>query len=233
MRKSFIALCLALAAVAATAEEVPEAVMEAARLVSPHSPDVVGPAPLEGFYEVVFGSRVFYVTEDGRHLVAGQVFDTATRTNLTEERMKGIRLGMLEALPDGSMIRFAPDDPRHEVYVFTDTHCGYCRKLHSEVGELNDLGVAVNYLAYPAINPRSRPDAVSVWCAEDRQDAMTRAKAGEDVAQRTCDNPVDEHFALGKSLGVRGTPAIITDAGEMMPGYVPARRLAQQLDQGS
>lgn len=232
MKKSFLALCLmVLTAPAALAADIPEVVTKAAAMVSTQPPDSVRPGPMEGYYELAFGARVVYVSADGRYLLLGQVFDTQAMANLTEQRREALRLEMLAATGRDTMIRFAPDDPKHEVYVFTDTHCGYCRKLHDEVPELNELGVAVNYLAYPAISPRSRPDAVSVWCADDQQQAMTRAKAGESIDDRQCDNPVDAHFALGKDLGVRGTPAIITDSGEMLPGYVPARQLVRQLDQ--
>ncbi len=233
MKKTLATLCLACVAlgVSAAPDEVPDSVMEAAQMVSPHGPDAVRPAPLDGFYELVFGSRVVYVSEDGRYLLVGQLYDTQQRTNLTDQRMNDIRLDMLADLADDSMIRFAPEEPRHEVYVFTDTNCGYCRKLHDEVTELNDLGVAVNYLAYPTISPQSRPEAIAVWCADDRQAAMTRAKAGEAVEPRECTHPVDEHLRLGKAMGVRGTPAIVTESGEMLPGYVPANKLARQLEQ--
>lgn len=234
MKRILATLCLAAVAlgVGAAPDDVPEAVMEAAKMVSPHGPDAVGPAPLEGFYELVFGSRIVYVSKDGRYLLVGQLYDTREGKNLTDGRMNGIRLDMINGVAGDSMIRFAPEEARHEVYVFTDTNCGYCRKLHDEVPELNALGVAVNYLAYPALSPQSRPEAIAVWCADDRQAAMTRAKAGETVEARECDHPVDEHFRLGKAMGVRGTPAIVLETGELLPGYVPAKKLARRLEQG-
>ncbi|MDZ7752348.1 MAG: DsbC family protein [Gammaproteobacteria bacterium] len=234
MKKILTTLCLAsiTLGVGAAPDDVPDSVMEAARMVSPHGADAVRPAPLDGFYELVFGSRIVYVSEDGRYLLVGQLYDTREGKNLTDQRMNGIRLDMINGVAGDSMIRFAPDKPRHEVYVFTDTRCGYCRKLHDEVSELNALGVAVNYLAYPALSPRSRPDAIAVWCADDRQAAMTRAKTGKTVEPQECAHPVDEHFRLGKAMGVRGTPAIVLETGELLPGYVPARKLAQQLEQG-
>jgi len=38
---------------------------------------------------------------------------------------------------------------------------------------------------------------------------------------------------LGKALGVRGTPAIVLDDGELVPGYIPAAKLSRQLDKKS
>jgi thiol:disulfide interchange protein DsbC len=173
---------------------------------------------------------VFYVSEDGRYVLAGNVIDLDTLDNLTEQRKNGIRKEAVESIGEESMVVFAPDEPQHMVTVFTDTRCGYCRKLHQEVPVLNEQGVKVRYLAYPAISPQSRPELVSVWCADDQQAAMDKAKAGESVPRRNCENPVDDQFRLGRELGVRGTPAILLENGELLPGYMPAQELVKRVE---
>jgi len=62
---------------------------------------------------------------------------------------------------------------------------------------------------------------------------MTRAKLGQKVtAQGACeDTPVAAHYRLAMDLGLRGTPAIVTDGGAVVPGYVPAADLARMLEQ--
>ena len=109
--------------------------------------------------------------------------------------------------------------------------CGYCRKLHQEVPELNRLGIAVRYLAYPraGIDSASYNKIVSAWCAPDQKKALTQAKAGESIPGRSCDNPVKAHFELGGLVGVTGTPSIVFEDGRLLPGYLPAARLAAQL----
>ena len=72
---------------------------------------------------------------------------------------------------------------------------------------------------------------VSVWCADDRKQAMTDAKSGKTLEAKTCANPVSDHFELGQMLSLRGTPALVLDDGEMVPGYVPANRLKLMLDE--
>jgi thiol:disulfide interchange protein DsbC len=116
--------------------------------------------------------------------------------------------------------------------VFTDIDCGYCRKLHSEIASYNARGITVRYLSFPRAGPNSPSfnRAASVWCSEDRNDALTRAKAGENVPARKCDNPVSEHYNLGVAMGVRGTPAILLESGALMPGYMPANKLVRELD---
>ena len=124
---------------------------------------------------------------------------------------------------------------QHTVTVFTDIDCGYCRKMHSQMAAYNKEGIKIRYLMFPreGVNSDSFNKAVAVWCADDRQDAMTKAKRGEEIARKTCDNPVEAQFELGQKLGVRGTPSMILEDGEMIPGYVPPTQLAQLLAKGN
>ncbi|MNG22971.1 Thiol:disulfide interchange protein DsbC precursor [compost metagenome] len=113
--------------------------------------------------------------------------------------------------------------------MFTDTDCGYCQKLHSEVPELNRLGVEVRYVAFPrqGLQSPAYKELVSVWCAKDRQGAMNLAKTRQEVPAAECDNPVAKQYALGQMIGVSGTPAIVLANGKLIPGYQPAPQLAK------
>jgi thiol:disulfide interchange protein DsbC len=196
-------------------------------------PDSVQPTPIDGLYEVVFGSRIFYVTADGRYLMQGNIVDLQTRTGITEERLAALKLDALEGVGEDRMVIFGPQDAEHTVTVFTDIDCGYCRKLHSEMDRYNDAGIRIRYLFYPraGIGSDAYRKAVSVWCADDRNEAMNTAKAGGKVEDRSCDNPVDSHYSLGQSFGIQGTPALVLESGEVIPGYIPPRKLRQVLDQ--
>ena len=113
--------------------------------------------------------------------------------------------------------------------MFTDVDCQYCRKLHSDMAELNKLGVRVRYMFYPRTGPNTESwrKAEVVWCSADRNDALTRAKAGAQLdMNKTCGpTPVAREYALGQSIGVRGTPAIVTESGDFISGYMPPRDL--------
>jgi len=182
--------------------------------------------------EVMLGNTLYYATNDGKYIMQGNLIELATRTDLTEERMKGIRKDLLGKVDEKDMIVFSAPEERHVITVFTDIDCGYCRKLHKEVGDFNKRGISVHYVAFPrsGLNSPSFKKAVTVWCSEDRNDAMTRAKNGEDLAEVTCDNPVGAEYQLGQQVGVQGTPAILLEDGSLLPGYVPAERLAAELD---
>ncbi|MGQ0383977.1 MAG: DsbC family protein [Gammaproteobacteria bacterium] len=193
----------------------------------------VKPSPIAGLYEIRSGAEVGYVSVDGRFYVDGDVFDMQSRENLTEVRRQEGRLGLLHKVADGEAIVFAPaGQMRHTLTVFTDIDCAYCRRMHQEMAELNRLGIRVRYLLYPRGGPGSESwkKAEAVWCSADRKDALTRAKRGETMKAGRCESPVAAHYALGREMGIRGTPGLITDRGEYLAGYLPAAQLAQYLE---
>ncbi len=133
------------------------------------------------------------------------------------------------------MIIFEPEVTRHTVTVFTDLDCAYCRKLHRQIADYNADGIRVRYMFFPRNGPNtsSWTKAEKVWCSDDRHAAFTRAKQGESIEAKDCGpTPVMRHYRLGQSFGIRGTPAIVTDTGRMIPGYVPPDELAKLLDDG-
>lgn len=193
------------------------------------------PSPLPGLYEVqVKGGPVLYVDADGSHFIAGDLFAVQPSgfVNLAEQGRQKERAELIAAVKPEDMIIFAPENPKATVTVFTDVDCGYCRKLHSEIGELNDLGIAVHYLAFPraGLGSPSFRKIATAWCAKDRKDALTRLKNGEELPENVCaDNPVAAQLLLGEKVGVSGTPALVLEDGTMVPGYRPARELAKLL----
>jgi thiol:disulfide interchange protein DsbC len=191
----------------------------------------VRPSPVPGLYEVVSGGEVGYVSEDGRFYIDGDVYDMESHANLTEDRRSASRAELLKGIRDEDAVVFAPADYKYTIDVFTDMDCTYCRKLHSEMPELNRLGVRVRYLMYPRNGPGSVSwkKAEAVMCSADRKDALTRAKRGEEVTAKPCDNPVAKEYALGRELGIRGTPGIFTEQGDYITGYMPAARLVEHL----
>lgn len=210
----------------------PEVVEAVENIVPGMKPDRVGHAPIPGLYELVYGPHIVYVTGDGRFMVRGDVVDLEKRENLTEIKRKDARLAVIEGLDEDSMIIFAPETTKYSITVFTDIECGYCRRMHQQMAEYNRLGIAIRYLAFPraGVPSNTYDQMVSVWCAQDRQQAMTSAKAGKRVDPKQCDNPVRQHYELGQAVGVRGTPTMMLENGDVVPGYVPPQQLVQMLE---
>lgn len=201
-------------------------------LVPELEPSSIEPTPIDGLYEVRYGAEVLYVSEEGRYLLRGSLVDLQERQDLTEMARAKARLNMLSQVNERQMIVFSPKNPKHTITVFTDIDCAYCRKLHSEIDRYLARGIKVRYLAFPrtGVDSPSFDKAVDVWCAPNRNVALTKAKKGQPVADQSCNNSVEEQMELGHLLGVSGTPAIVLESGEMIPGYQPAKSLSEMLD---
>lgn len=195
----------------------------------------IGPSPIEGLYQVrTNGMSHIFVSEDARFLISGDVFEASAQglVNHSEAQRNEDRLKRLAAVPEEEMIIFEPqDETLATLTVFTDFDCPYCRQLHDDVEELNDMGIRVRYLAFPrqGMSSETAGKMQSAWCADDPESTLTMAKSGGKVLDAVCDDPVAEQYRLGQELGVKGTPALVLEDGYLVNGYVPADQLRQYL----
>ncbi len=128
----------------------------------------------------------------------------------------------MSALDPATTITYTPDEVNAVITVFTDVSCGFCRELHARIDELVSRGIEVRYAAFPRVGIGSDlyAEMVSVWCAHDRKEALTKAKLGESVAVLDCSNhPVDDHYKLGRAAGITGTPAILLPDGRYIAEF--------------
>ena len=186
---------------------------------------------MKGFFRVNFeGIEPLYVSSDGNYLVSGDIYLITTEglVNKSEARRDYQRKTLINNLNIEEFITFEPEETLHNIYVFTDVDCGYCRQFHNQIDDYLNLGIKVNYLAYPraGINSDSFNKISSAWCNEDPNYSLTLLKQGKNIDTKACnDNPVEKHFNLGNAIGVQGTPSIITNEGKMIPGYLPPQDL--------
>lgn len=205
-----------------------------AALIPGAEPEDLRATPLPGIYELVHGTDISYISEDAKYVLSGNLFqvtDDGDFPNLTEQRRRELRAARIAEIPESRMLTFGRANAAHTITVFTDIDCQWCQRLHSQVQEYNQLGIRVRYLFFPRTGPETESwyKAETVWCARDRNQAMTRAKRGDDIgAKRDCaDTPVEHDYQLGRELGVRGTPGVVLENGELVPGYLaPADMLA-------
>jgi len=193
----------------------------------------IADSPVEGLLQVQINSDIVYVTEDAEYLIQGQLMDMDTRTNITDQAKSVIRQSLLTEVKNEDQIIFAPKsgEAKYNLMVFTDIDCGYCRKLHEQIEEYNEEGIAIHYMAFPraGIGSDSYDKFVSVWCAADQQGALTLAKNGIDPEPQSCKNPIADQYELGREIGVTGTPALVTADGTLIPGYMPPEQLLARL----
>lgn len=188
---------------------------------------------IPSLYELVTDGQIYYIDEFAEYLVEGSLIRLSDRTNITDARLGGIHISLIQEMGEENMLIYEPEEPSdRSITVFTDISCGYCRRLHSELDSLLDEGVRVRYLLFPraGLGSQAHKDLESVWCADDPQAAMTIAKSGGAIEPKSCDNPIESHVALAERLGLRGTPLIYTDSGEKIPGYREASALASSVN---
>ena len=197
---------------------------------------ILGMSPIPGVYEVqVKNGPLLFVYESGEYLFQGDLLQIKANEIIStmEVRQASERQQLFAQRSTEDMIIFKPEGEIKAVMnVFTDVDCGYCRKFHQEVPQLNAMGIEIRYLAYPRAGiPSGSYDKIAkAWCAEDQQDILTKVKSGQRVDVEVCDNnPIAEHYAFGSSIGVTGTPAIILMDGTLIPGYQPADNFAKLL----
>mgnify|MGYP005844298533 CR=1 FL=1 len=197
--------------------------------------DITGVSKSEapGLYEVSSSNGgTIFVTADGQYLMTGDMLKVTANgiANLSEEKRLVDRVETLNSFGHGGLISYpAKGKEKASLAVFTDIDCPYCRKFHGEVPQLNELGISVHYYAFPRSGPNTPSFAKyeSVWCSDDQQSAMDAAKQGRSIDRKTCENPVGEQYRLGQQVGVTGTPAIILENGRIVPGYRPAKQMAE------
>lgn len=196
------------------------------------APENVKRSPVDGWYTVQKGSIVAYVSADGRYLLQGDLIDLDHQVNLSERSRTDARRELMSSVTDAEVILFSPANVKHSVTVFTDVDCTYCRKLHSQIDEYMAQGIQIRYMLYPRGGPASRSWNTSedVWCAKDRNGALTAAKSDRSFDTENCDaSAISKHYILGQNVGLSGTPAIVFDDGTLVSGYLPPATLASRL----
>ncbi|WP_083700380.1 thioredoxin fold domain-containing protein [Shewanella sp. UCD-KL12] len=198
----------------------------------PFEVTTVADAPIDGFYQIESEKGIFYASKDGKSIFSGSLhkFEEGL-LNLTAVRQKELASTQLNSL-HSSLIVYPAKNEKYFVTVFTDPTCGYCRKLHSEMSQYNELGITIAYAAYPrgGVNSQMANTLKNIWCSDNQLQAMDRAKADQSIPSKTCSSPVDKMYNIGSALGINGTPAIFLPNGELVPGYQPAQQLLSTLE---
>ena len=195
-------------------------------------PDGVSPTPIPGIVEVRRGADIVYMSKDGKYVLTGDLYAVGNHEDLTEVRRRELRRTLIDAVPESQMVVFSPAHPKYTVTVFTDVDCVYCRALHGQIADYNQLGIKVRYMFFPRTGPNTSSwyKAEQVWCSSNRRAALTRAKLGEPLSAKICpNNPVAREYALGETVGIEGTPAIVASNGTIVGGYLTPPALLKAL----
>jgi thiol:disulfide interchange protein DsbC len=196
-------------------------------------PEDINTSPVDGWYTIHRGSIIAYVSADGRYLLQGDLIDLDRQVNLSEAIRNETRRDLLASVSDDNVISFAPEEVKYSVSIFTDVDCTYCRRLHSQIDEYLARGIEIRYLMYPRNGPASHGwnAAEEVWCAADRKNALTMAKLDRDFPTAACDaSTIQNHYVMGRDVGLAGTPAIVFSDGTLVSGYMTPDQLVAALE---
>jgi len=202
-------------------------------------PEDLRATPVPGIYELTHDSDISYISADGGYVFAGDLYRVTEKgdfPNLSEQRRRDLRLDMLGTVPESQMLVYGPAKAAHTITVFTDIDCPWCQRLHSQMADYNKLGIRVRYMFYPRTGPdtESWEKAEAVWCSKDRKDAFTRAKAGDAKRLKSCaGSPVAREYQMGRDIGVTGTPGVVLESGELVPGYLPPAQMLAHIEKSA
>lgn len=194
------------------------------------------PSVIEGIYELKLkeSPTPVYISNNGRYMLEGQAIDLVRKVNITQSYLNEGNKKLLAEVKEEEMIIYRSPKEEKVVTIFTDIDCPFCKMLHKDLDKYLDEGITIRYLGYPFMGLQS-PSAEtlgSIWCSDDRNQAFNDAMLNDKEPKTKCkrNNPVVKQFELGRALNVQGTPAIFTEEGELIPGYVPAKELRKMLD---
>lgn len=185
---------------------------------------------LPGFKTAISDQGVVQISQDGRFVIYGQVFElkNGKAIDITNQAL----MAQLESLRN-EMIVYPAKNEKHVVTVFMDVTCHYCHLLHQKIKEYNDLGITLRYLAFPrgGINTQIAKQMEAVWTAKDKVFALNEAEKGNFPKELKTPNIVKKHYELGIKFGVTGTPNIVTADGKLIAGYVEPKELLKMLNE--
>jgi thiol:disulfide interchange protein DsbC len=235
LRRGLVLLALVLAAAPLAQAAADDAARAAVAKLAPGLPiDAIQESVVPGFYEVLSGVKILYVSKDGKLVFEGGAFDVDQRRDLGDTARNGVRRAALTQVPAERKLIYAPAKPRHTVTVFTDIDCPFCKRFHEQIAQYNAHGIAVDYILFPLVglHPGADKKSEAIWCSKDRIATFNAAMAGQDPAPATCPNPLAELTHLADSLGINGTPTLIAADGTHVAPEIAMSpdRLAAELD---
>ena len=189
-------------------------------------------SPLPGFRLATSNEGVVHISENGQYVVQGNFNVLELKNGKATDITHKTQMASLNALSN-EMIIYPAKQEKHVVTVFMDITCHYCHILFENVKAYNEQGITLRFLAFPraGLNSQTAKQMEAIWQAKDRMKALEDAEAGNLPKELKTPNLVKKHYELGIQFGVTGTPYMVTDKGEVIGGYVPAKELAKMLSE--
>ena len=199
----------------------------------------VKPAPVRGLYEVTIEregrSGLAYMDYGKKHIIAGQVFDIASRQAIgaPEPAKRAERLDPTTLKTEHSLVMGNPKGKK-KLFVFTDPECPFCAKAHAELKKLAALepDLAIYIKLYPLKMHPKAYDKARVILGAGSLELLEKSFAGQALpAPREKDSkkPVDDTIRFAEAAGINSTPTLVLQDGRVLPGYKDAKAMQELL----
>jgi thiol:disulfide interchange protein DsbC len=228
MLKLLAALAVA-ASLPLQAQVTPEALKADLKKKIPEAPvESVRKTPYNGLWEVVAGGEIFYTDEKASFLSLGPIVDLNTHENVTEARLRQVNAINFNALPFDAAIKIVRGNGARKIALFEDPNCGYCKRFERDLQGVTDITVYV--FLYPILAPDSVDKSKAIWCSPDRGKAWIDAMVHDKLppVEGRCQAPLDKNLAFGRDKRINGTPTLVFENGERLPGAISVADLEKR-----
>jgi len=227
-----LGLALAALTTGATAQEAAIREAIAKRVPQLKAIDEVRPSKIPGLYEVrANGAEIYYTDAKGNYLIQGNMFETKGLRNLTEERINKLTAIKFDTLPFKDAFTIVRGNGSRKLAVFEDPNCGYCKRFERDLQKIDN--VTVYMFLYPILGPDSTEKSKAIWCSKDKaaawQDWMLRDQPAPAAAAMCDTTPLARNVEFGKAYRIQGTPTLLFEDGNRVPGAIDAQQIEKHL----
>jgi thiol:disulfide interchange protein DsbC len=184
-----------------------------------------------GLYEAALGDQMIYTDRKAEQILVGSIYDTATKTNLTEAKIRKLNRVAIDQLPMELAFKKVKGNGSRKLIVFSDADCPFCHRLENEMKNLDNLSIYTFLFPIDQLHPDAANKSKKIWCAPDKVKAWDEFFATGKVPDNAgdCGDPVEKTQALGNSLKVNATPTLIFADGTIVPGALPLAQLEKEM----
>ncbi len=191
--------------------------------------------PLKGLYEIEIGSQVLYTDAKGEFLIEGHMLETRTQRNLTQERLDDLNKVDFASFPLKDAVAWKNGTGQRKLVIFSDPHCGYCKRLETELQAVKD--VTVYTFLIPILSEDSKTMSERIWCAKDRtqayRDWMITGTQPPRLLGMCGNSPIARNLQMSQKLRVQGTPAMFFEDGSRLASAAPVAEIERRLQRAS
>jgi thiol:disulfide interchange protein DsbC len=184
--------------------------------------------PYLGLYEVVVNGEILYADENFDYMIyEGNIIETKTDRNLTEERKRKLAMIPFDELPLDLAFKKVKGKGERKLAVFSDPDCPFCKRIEGDLAKLDNVTIYMFLFPIDALHPQATDKAKRIWCSPDKAKAWDDylSKGIAPTASPTCDNPVNKLVEFGTKHGINATPTLVFANGDRVPGAISASQI--------